>query len=134
MTDGTTTYGQYVEDELAAQSARKASLEQRAVTVITSSGALATLLFGLAALSTTRDATFALPQSAGDLLVVSLGCFVVAATFALAANIPLRYQAVRPASIRGRLNESPVRSVTSASRDVALTRLNVLESAKIATR
>src|SRR5204863_5652630 len=54
----------YLNDQLARQDARKVSLEQRALAVITTSGALVTLLFGLAALSSKRAATFTLPGSA----------------------------------------------------------------------
>ena len=52
-------YGQFIKEELAAQDARKV-LEQRAVAVITTSGTLATLLLGLAALSTKASSTFVL--------------------------------------------------------------------------
>ncbi|HEX8117309.1 MAG TPA: hypothetical protein VF521_08555, partial [Pyrinomonadaceae bacterium] len=49
---GYAAYGDFIKDELEAQDKRKASFEQRGLAVITTSGALVTLLFALAALST----------------------------------------------------------------------------------
>src|SRR6266540_1704964 len=46
---GYVAYGDFVKDELDAQDKRKSSFEQRGLAVITTSGALVTLLFALAA-------------------------------------------------------------------------------------
>ena len=48
---GRAVYGEYIKEQLNAQEARKNSLEQRGLAVITTSGALVTLLFGLTALT-----------------------------------------------------------------------------------
>jgi hypothetical protein len=44
--------------------------------------------------------------------------------------VPLSYQAVVSDEIRARLKESPVRSADEAAKDIALTRVKALKSAK----
>src|ERR1700694_370776 len=89
---GASILAAYVQAQLARQDARKTSLEQRGITVITTAGALVTLLFGLAALSTKRAQTFALPAGASYLLVVALVLFFGAALAAILTNVPLEYE------------------------------------------
>jgi len=129
-TSGTEAYAALIERELDAQEARKASLEQRGLAVITTAGALTSLLFGLAAFSTTGAHAFVLPASARHLLIAALVLFFASAVGALVANAPLVYQAVKPGDIRGRLKETPVREREAAARDIAFTQLKALESAK----
>lgn len=128
--NGYEAYGQFLKDELDVQDARKASFEQRGVAVITTSGALVTLLFGLAAFSTKRSTTFTLPASARTWLSVALLLFFLSALAAFVTNVPLIYEAVAAESIRNRLREEPPRSANKAARDIAFTRANALESAK----
>jgi hypothetical protein len=123
-------YAQLAKDELAAQDARKASLEQRGVGVITTSGVLVTLLFGLAALSTKASDTFVLAAGARTWLLWALGLFLAAAVVAILTNLPIGYQAVDADAIRSRLKERPIRSRDAAEKDVALTRVRALEDAK----
>ncbi len=127
---GVGVYGAFVDAELRAQDARKASFEQRGLAVVTTSGVLVTLLFALAGLSTKSKATFVLPHSARLWLVVALIAFVLAAASALATNFPLPYAIVTPDEIEKRLNEKPIRSEPRAERDVALTRVTALRDAK----
>jgi hypothetical protein len=127
---GTETYAALIDRELDAQEARKASLEQRGLAVITTAGALTSLLFGLAAFSTKSAHVLVLPGSAHQLLLAALVLFFMSAVGALVVNAPLVYQAVKPADIRGRLKETPVREREAAARDIAFTQLKTLESAK----
>lgn len=127
---GTETYAALIERELDAQEARKASLEQRGLAVITTAGVLTSLLFALAAFSTPSTHAITLPKSARELLIAALVLFFVSAVGALVVNAPLIYQAVKPSDIRGRLNEKPVRDSEAAARDIAFTQLKTLESAK----
>jgi hypothetical protein len=127
---GVAIYGAFVDAELQAQNARKASFEQRGIAVVTTSGVLVTLLFALAGLSTQAAATFVLPRSARGWLVAALVSFVMAAVCALATNAPLNYEAVTPDEIQGRLKETPIRPTARAERDVALTRVKALRDAK----
>ncbi|HXP21413.1 MAG TPA: hypothetical protein VN840_17355 [Streptosporangiaceae bacterium] len=84
-------YAGLIADQLAEERNRKTSLEARGITVITTSGTLATLLFALTAGLTTA-AKFRLPGPARLPLLLALVAFVAAAAFGLATNLPLRYQ------------------------------------------
>jgi hypothetical protein len=84
-------YSQLIWDQLAEERSRKASLEARGVTVITTSSALATLLFALTAGLTTAS-SFKLPGPARFPLMLALCAFATAAVLGLITNIPLRYR------------------------------------------
>lgn len=127
---GFQAYGEFAKDELVAQDQRKASFEQRGLAVITTSGALVTLLFALAALSTGESQTFVLPDAARSRLDRALVLFFLAAVAALMTNVPLSYQAVETDAIKARLNETPIRDAHAAAKDIALTRVKALKSAK----
>lgn len=127
---GITHYDSLLKEKLASEDARKSSLEQRALAVITTSGALVTLLFGLAALSTKREATFDLSDFAETALAVALGLFIGAAVLALRTNTPVDYQEVEADAIQGRINETPPCTSDEAIKDIALTRVDELRSAR----
>lgn len=128
---GYNVYGEYIKGELEIQDKRKASFEQRALAVITTSGTLVTLLFALAALSTKEADTFTLPNAATWFLALGLVLFFASALGALRTNAPVEYQAVTTDDIRERLREDRyTESARVAIRDVAFTRLKELESAK----
>jgi hypothetical protein len=127
---GAGVYAEYLKEQLTAEDARKASLEQRGLAVITTSGALVTLLFGLVALSTKARQTFELEDEPKYLLAVAVGVFLLAALCALATNMPVTYARVSPDAIRGKLKEDPVPGEDAARREIALTSVKVLRSAK----
>lgn len=83
-------YSAYAEALLAAQDARKASLGQRGLAVITTSGTLVTLVFGLVALLTKAN-DYRLPHSAHGWIGTALVSFVIAAVLGLVSNVPLNY-------------------------------------------
>lgn len=93
--DAGSAYGQLICDQLTDERGRKTSLEARGINVITTSGTLATLLFGLTA-GLTAGANFRLPAGAKLPLVLALAAFVAAAAGGLATNVPLRYQQATP--------------------------------------
>lgn len=128
---GYAAYATFVKDELDAQDARKSSFEDRGITVITTSGALATLLFGLAALSTKKSPTFSLPDPSGTLLAIALVFFVAAAILALMTNAPRSYEAATAEGLRKRVKMAPMWDENEAERDIALTRIKALEDAKV---
>jgi hypothetical protein len=76
---GLAIYCGLLRDELTAQDARKESFERRGLAVVTTAGALATLLFGLAALSLTGQ-MHPLPRDSKELLVAAVVIFVVVAS------------------------------------------------------
>ena len=88
-----------VQDQLAEERSTKSSLEARAIGVITSSGALATLLFALAAL-VTKAAGYELPDLARLVLGATLVAFMGAAVLAIIAARPETYQEVTIESLR----------------------------------
>jgi hypothetical protein len=92
-TGGGPEYGDFYQKLVEGQTARKASIEQRGLAVITTSGTLATLLFGLVALLS-KPTAFELPTQARGPLVAALVAFVVSALFALLTNVPLNYENV----------------------------------------
>ena len=86
-------YGRLINDQLSQERQRKTSLESRGITVITTSSALATLLFALTA-GLTSAKTFKLPEAAKLPLILALAAFVFSASFGLIVNIPLKYREV----------------------------------------
>jgi hypothetical protein len=92
-------YGQVVDDQLEEERRRKASLEQRGTFVITTAGTLVSLLFGLAAVATSRG-SFVVPAEARVLLTAAVCLFALAALGGLAANVPLRYPNADPQDLR----------------------------------
>jgi nitrate reductase NapE component len=106
------------------------SLEQRGLAVITTSGVLVTLLFGLTALSVRRASTFVIPDAAAALLIAALVCFVLAALSAIVTNLPRSYEAVTVDDLRKAVGERWQDSGAVASEMVALTRLKMLASAR----
>jgi hypothetical protein len=121
---GFTAYSAFIKTELEAQKERKASLEQRALNVITTSGVLVSLLFGLAAVITSQEG-FVLSDRARDWLAGALFFFVGAALAALVVNAPLRYRYVRADDLVKGLNERWGDSLRSAERTVARTRVDL---------
>lgn len=88
-----------VQDQLTEERSTKSSLETRAIGVITSSGALATLLFALAAL-VTKPAAYELPSLARLVLLATLVAFIAAAVLAIVASSPGTYQEVTVESLK----------------------------------
>ena len=127
---GRAIYADYIKEQQEAQEARKVSLEQRGLAVITTSGALVTLLFGLTARTVRRASTFAIPDSSAALLVAALVFFVLAALLAIVTNLPRSYEGVTVDALRKAVQERWEDSEAVASEMVALTRLKTLASAR----
>jgi hypothetical protein len=101
---GVAVYYGLLKDELAAQDARKASFEQRGLAVVTTAGALASLVFGLAAFASTGK-THPLPQDTRELLVLALAVFVAAGVLAILTNLPIVYRVPKPAQLHRRAQQ-----------------------------
>ena len=127
---GRTIYADYIKEQLDAEEARKVSLEQRGLAVITTSGVLVTLLFGLTALSVRRATTFVVPDAAAGLLIGALVLFVLAALSAIVTNLPRSYEGVTVDALRQAVKERWEDGEAVAAEMVALTRLKMLASAK----
>ena len=84
-------YGKVLADLLTLETTRKASIEQRGITFITTSGGLVSLLVALSALLLGRDSSAPLGGSSRFLLIAAVIAFIVAASLGLAANAPRDY-------------------------------------------
>lgn len=99
-----TVYLEAINDLVKDEQARKASLEERGIRVITTSGALATLLFAVAKFGQgnenlgTPDETY---------LVLAVVFFVAAAVLGLFANQVQRYFILKPAALQDYLTNPP---------------------------
>lgn len=131
-------YGEYLKDEIARQDARQSSFEQRGLAVVTTSGTLVTLLFGLAALSTASAKGNPLHHEESVFLAVALVLFFVAGVLALLTNVPLGYEGPdlpdprkpEKPSFGDRLNADPEDSHEASLYAVADVRLTILASAQ----
>jgi hypothetical protein len=101
---------------------------RRGLSVITTSGALTTLLLGLAALAEGDGSRVAVPEDAGGWIVAALVSFGLAALFAVLTNIPLGHRGADIANLRG-LIDADEDTEAVARRAVVDTRLDVLASA-----
>jgi hypothetical protein len=128
---GVAVYAAYVTAEVAAQTERKKSLEARGVTVVTTSGALVTLLFGFASLSTKAHETFSVPHAARGWLIAALCVFAAAAILGLFASLPLNYQRITTRALDAQLAKRPPVSAVRAQRAIARTDLKNIEAAKV---
>jgi hypothetical protein len=90
-TNAGASYGQLIADQLSEERSRKSTLEARGITVISTSGALATLIFALTA-GVTASTGFKFPSSVRVPLILTLVAFVLAAICGLVSNAPLRFK------------------------------------------
>ncbi len=123
--NASTAYGPLLSELIKAQEARKASVEQRGIAVVTTSGALVTLLFGLASLLTANE-SFNLPETAKQPLKIALPLFVAAALLALATNAPLAYGEFDPEDLQKQLPADWSKLRSEAEGRIAATRLTIL--------
>jgi hypothetical protein len=126
---GSTLYANFIAKQLEGEDNRRASLEQRGISVISTSGALVTLLFGLAALVTERK-DFVLSGSARTMLFVALGFFVVASLLAIATNAPLRYLGVNADDLRRAVEQLWGDTRSDAEQRISATQVKVLAETK----
>ena len=92
--DGSQVYDELLVRLQAAEEQRKTSLEQRGTAVITTSGALVTLLFGLPAY-VPQQARFPVGSGARVAQLCAVGCLLLAAVLAVGSTVPLPYGRLR---------------------------------------
>lgn len=126
---GSAVYSGYIKDQLVEQDARKESIEKRGLAVITSSGTIVSLLFGLVAVLTSADG-YTLPSDAEPWLIAALVAFVLAALAGIVTNVPLLYLAVKPPQLRRLVDDFWADGPETAEKRVAATQLKVLARAK----
>src|SRR6266508_7034471 len=106
--EGFLAYADLVKEQLAAEESRTASMEARAISVLTTSGGLVSLLLALAALVSTRK-DFRMPVAGRAVLLVAVALFLLAALAAISVFSPGPRNLVDPAAmgdeIRRRWND-----------------------------
>jgi hypothetical protein len=129
-TAGQAVYAPLLERQLEEERSRKSSLEQRGVAVISTSGVLVSLLFGLAAVVTTAKG-FDLPQAARVLLVATLVLFVLAAVGGILSNWPLGYHQVQTENLHRLISkENWIAPPGVAAWRIAEAQVSILERAR----
>jgi hypothetical protein len=124
---GGAVYLEWVSDLAAAEDVRKEKLEARGLAVITVSGTLVTLLFGLATLATKATSEYKLPADARGWLYIALVLFGVSAVFAILTNLPLAYRNVAPAGLKAAVSDDYWSDTEAdAQQRVSATRVNIL--------
>jgi hypothetical protein len=126
----TKTYGDYVAEQIKRQDERKSSIQASGLAVITTSGALATLLLALAAASKknqTSTGTFVLPDASQSLLKWAVIAFGLAALGAVLTNFPVWLQWADPDGLK-RVLSNEEKTAADAEWDVAENRLAILAS------
>jgi uncharacterized membrane protein len=93
-------YGDFLKELLIDEQAVKASLEQRGLAVVSSAGALVTLLLGIVGLVYNVDRVNNTPIVARWLLLLSVAAFVLASIFGILTNKPMGYEAVGQDALR----------------------------------
>ena len=124
---GSKPYSDYIKALEDAQSSRKASLESRGTGIITTSGALVTLLFGLVAVLT-GSKTFVFPAPGRGYLTAAIILFVLAVGLGIVINLPLSYRATQLTTED--LKEVWNWSSADAMAKIAVTRLVTIASAR----
>jgi hypothetical protein len=119
------TYAELIKELLNAEDMRRASLESRAVTVISVSGTLVTLLLALATATATKDKS-SLPTNAQGVLVAAVLFFVAAAVAAIATYAPRGYAPYDVPALTAELEQSWQESADWALRKGTAERLQQL--------
>ena len=95
-------YAAFIEGQVKAEYERRAALEARGIGVITSSGAFATLLFGVVALARGKD--FAPTVATKVLLALAVLVFLLAG-LGLWANQLIAYRVAKPTTLTAMVTE-----------------------------
>lgn len=86
-------YEELIREQLSEERARKVSLQQRGLAVVTSSGTLVTLLFAIGAVAIDSE-TFELPALARVFFTLALVAFATAGILGILTNRPDLYEEV----------------------------------------
>lgn len=126
---GYVVLGAFVEKVLDAQEARKSSIEARGLAVITTSGTLVTLLFGIVALATKREATYTLPPATQWFLMAAIAGLALAAGLGVATNRPVDYLNILPEELNAIVDEHWREDAWSAQARVTRTQATMATAA-----
>ncbi len=123
-------YGSLIESELSSASAASQEISRRALTVVSTSGGLVTLLSALIGFAgvNRKDAFF--PSAARGPLTVAIIAFIAAAVVGLLAQLPLLVSFIKIEDIEVVVGESWNDSERVAGKEVASGRVKVLATAR----
>lgn len=124
--NGQTIYPEFLKELVAAEDAQRVTLESRGAGVITSSGALVTLLLAFAALVTKRN-DFTLGSGTRLLLMISVGAFIAAALLAIWTYAPQERRIVDGAALKDELPAVWDQDAEFARKKITATRLDQLQ-------
>ncbi len=129
---GAIVYAEYIQELVHLHEGYKGSMEQRAVSVITTSSTIAALLFGFTALARGKE-EISLSLGAVLLLAAAAVAFAGAAALAIRVNAPREYKGPTVDALEKLIEEAwnPGRDANYAGYQVAAARLDVLRSAKL---
>jgi hypothetical protein len=128
------SYGQTIKDQLTEERATKSSLEARGIGIVTSSGTLATLLFGIVAFTrgTNNQLHWEISTNAKYALVASVALFALAALLGLAANFPGDYKEADVDKLRERTgDEWKTKEPVEAARRDAVLYVNIIAGSRV---
>lgn len=122
-------FAELIEANLERQAGRKASLEQRGLAVVTTSGSLVTLSFGFAAFI--RADGSELTTATSVLLALAMVLFVAAAALGLAVNSTRHYEYLSTKSLASLCTAELWRSdALEATRQISAMQVRILERAR----
>lgn len=126
MESGSEVYASFIKDEYDQEVARRERLEARGITVVTSSGVLVTLVFGLGAV-VTKNERWTPSNATVALVLVALAAFCVAAFNGIRANRLVSTEVVTPEVLEELRTKRWTDSATDAASVVAYARLHMLD-------
>lgn len=122
-------FADFVKDQLEQEDKRRASLETRGVGVITVSGTLVTLLFGISAV-VTKNAAFTAPAEVRQRLSWALLAFAVSSVIAIGTTMPLATQIVDATRLGPEIQHRWGSTLDAAQKKITGTRVADLTSAQ----
>jgi hypothetical protein len=125
-------YGPLVDYQLETERNLKASLEQRGVVIVTTSGTLVSLLFGFSAIGSSSLADLLNSSHVTNLLTVALALFLLSAVAAILTNMVWTYEEFDVKEL-ARLCEPDYwifDDTAEAARAVSETKVAILEQAR----
>ena len=123
-----TVLGAELDEAFRVERAKKATSESKGLSVITTSGALVTLLFGLVAVATGKNERPTGGAAAG-FLFAGIAFFAAASMLGIYCNAPGRYLEIDPGSLTSMTTpEVWSKDAAEAQRELALAHIRILQN------
>jgi Flp pilus assembly protein TadB len=125
VTDSGLPYAPFVEQELKAERERRATLDSRGQAVVTTSGALVTLLTAIGAVVFKLKGLI-VPDEARYALVTALACFIIAAFFGILVTINFKYDVASKKTLQQLPRSHSNDSAELAQRNIVATNVKTI--------